>query len=224
MLIIHGDNQVESRQFLSSQIKSAKARDKEIIHLEGKNLDLEAIQIVLGTKSLLGRESLIVIENLLVKTASKSIIDYLNKTAPQNLIIWEEKELSQAKLKQIRAKAQLFKLPTIIFKFLDSVIPGNSRFSLQFLRQAINQSSAEGVFYMLARQVRYLIIANQLDKEGLTGLHPFQVQKIASQAKKFKLGELLTIHRKLLYIDWQQKTGQAPMDLAGQLDLLIASL
>ena len=126
--------------------------------------------------------------------------------------------------KQIRAKAQLFKLPTIIFKFLDSVISGNSRVSLQFLRQAINQSSAEGVFYMLARQVRYLIIANQLDKEGLTGLHPFQVQKIASQAKKFKLGELLTIHRKLLYIDWQQKTGQAPMDLAGQLDLLIASL
>ncbi|HUV43011.1 MAG TPA: hypothetical protein VMY36_03895 [Patescibacteria group bacterium] len=224
MLIIHGDNQVESRQFLSSQIESAKSRDKEIIHFEGKNVDLEAIQTVLETKSLLGRENLIVIENLLAETPSKLIIDYLNKNNPQNLIIWEEKELSQAKLKQIKAKVQVFKLPTIIFKFLDSFLPGNSRFSLQLLRQAVNQSSAEGVFYMLARQVRYLIIANQLDKEGLTGLHPFQVQKIANQTKKFKLGELLTIHRKLLYIDWQQKTGQAPMDLAGQLDLLIASL
>lgn len=223
MLIIHGDNQVESRQFLLSQIEQAKAKDKEVIRFEGKEIELEQLHQALEGLSLLGKKKLVVIENLLIKSP-KSIINYLNKNQPKNLILWEGNEISQSKIKQFKAQARLFKLPPIIFKFLDSFLPGNSRRSLTLLKQAVGQSSAENVFYMLARQVRYLIIANQLGKEGLAGLHSFQQQKIALQAKKFELSQLLTIHRKLLYIDWQQKTGQAPMDLAGQLDLLVASL
>lgn len=223
MLIIHGDNQVESRQFLLSQIEQAKRKDKEVVRFEGKEIELEQLHQALEGLSLLGKKKLVVIENLLIKSP-KSIISYLNKNQPKNLIIWEGNEISQSKLNQLRAQARLFKLPPIIFKFLDSLLPGNSRRSLSLLRQAVGQSSAENVFYMLARQVRYLIIANQLGKEGLSELHSFQQQKIALQAKKFELSQLLTLHRKLLYIDWQQKTGQAPMELAGQLDLLVASL
>ncbi|KPJ71016.1 hypothetical protein AMJ51_00355 [Microgenomates bacterium DG_75] len=224
MLIIHGDNQVESRQFLVSQIEQARAKGKEIVRLEGKDVDLERLRQALENKSLFGGEKLVVVENLLVNLPSKSISKYLSDRQPKNLIIWEGKEISQSKFKGLKFKEKFFKLPPIIFKFLDAVLPGNSRYSLKLLKQTVNQSSAENVFYMLSRQIRYLIIANQLGKKGLKGLHPFQQQKIALQAKKFNLSQLLTIHRKLLYIDWQQKTGQAPMDLAGQLDLLVASL
>ncbi|MBU3956737.1 hypothetical protein KKI19_00445 [Patescibacteria group bacterium] len=224
MLIIHGDNQVESRQFLIAQIEQAKAKDKEVVRFEGKKVEMEQLHQALEELSLLGKKKLVVIENLLIKSPPKSIINYLFKNQPKNLIIWEGKEISQSKISQLKAQAKLFKLPPIIFKFLDALLPGNSRQSLSLLKQAVGQSSAENVFYMLARQIRYLIIANQIGKEGLSGLHPFQQQKIASQAKKFQLSQLLTLHRKLLYIDWQQKTGQAPMDLAGQLDLLVASL
>lgn len=224
MFIIHGDNQVESRQFLISQIEQAKAKDKEVVRFEGKEIEIEQLHQALEELSLLGKKKLVVIENLLTKPPQKSIIDYLNKNQPKNLIIWEEKEISQSKINQLKAQARFFKLPPIIFKFLDALLPGNSRHSLSLLKQAVGQSSAENVFYMLARQIRYLIIANQLGKKGLTGLHPFQQQKIAIQAKKFQLSQLLTLHRKLLYIDWQQKTGQAPMDLSAQLDLLVASL
>ena len=224
MIIIHGDDQVESRQFLSEQLRQAKAKDREIVRFDGKSTSFEQLQQALEAKLLLGKEKLVVTENLLVNLPPKSIIDYLVKTQPKNLIIWESKEISLSRINRLRVKARLFKLPPIIFKFLDSFLPGNNRRSLKLLRQAVGQLSAESVFYMLARQVRYLIIAHQLGKKGLTRLHPFQQQKIASQAKKFKLGQLLTLHRKLLYIDWQQKTGRTPMNLAAQLDLLIASL
>ena len=224
MLIIHGDNQVESRQFLISQIEQAKTKDKEVVRFEGKKIELERLHQALEGLSLLRKKKLVVIENLLTKSPQKSIIDYLIKNQPRNLIIWEGKEISQTKINKFKAQARFFKLPPIIFKFLDALLPGNSRRSLSLLKQAVGQSSAENVFYMLARQIRYLIIANQIGKEGLSELHSFQQQKIAGQARKFELSQLLTFHRKLLYIDWQQKTGQAPMDLAGQLDLLVASL
>lgn len=224
MLIIHGDNQVESREFLTKQINQAKAEDMEIIRLEGKEVNLEQLQQALEAKWLLGKEKFVVVENLLTNSPSEKIINYLVKSQPKNFIIWEAKEIRQNQISRLRTKARLFKLPPVIFKFLDSFLPSNGRQSLNLLKQAVGQTSPENVFYMLARQVRYLIIAHQMGKEGLSDLHSFQQQKIASQAKKFQLSQLLTLHRKLLYIDWQQKTGQAPMDLAGQLDLLVASL
>lgn len=223
MLIIHGDNQVDSRKYLISQINQAKTKEKEVIRFEGKGLELASLRQALEERSLLNKKKLVILENFF-KTPPKPILDYLSESKPKNLIIWESGGITQSKINQLQAKAKLFKLPPIIFNFLDSFLPGNSRRSLGLLKQAAAQSSAESVFYMLARQVRFLIIANQLDKEGLSGLHPFQQQKIASQAKKFKLSQLLTFHRNLLYIDWQQKTGQAPMNLAAQLDLLVASL
>ncbi len=223
-MIIHGDNQIESRKFLTEQIDQAKEKGLGVVRFEGKEVKMEQLLQVLEGKSLLGEENLVVIENLFIKSPSQSIIDYLIKSQPENLIIWEGKEISQARINKFKTATRFFKLPQVIFKFLDAFLPGNSRYSLRLLKQTVTQSSAESVFYMLARQIRFLIIAQQLGKNGLTGLHPFQQQKMIAQAKRFKLSQLLTIHRKLLYIDWQQKTGQAPMDLAGQLDLLIASL
>ena len=222
MLVIHGDNLVDSRKFLYAQINQARAKGKEIIRLDGKKISLEQLQQAVEGPSLLSKEKLVVIENFL-KHASPQNLVYLAKVDTKNLILWEE-TVSQAKLKKLKAQEKFFKLPPALFHFLDSFLPNNRRASLRFLKQAVNQSSVETVFYQLARQVRYLIIANQLGKSGLSDLHPYQQTKIAAQAKKFDLAQLLTFHRKLLYIDWQQKTGQAVMDLAGQLDLLVASL
>lgn len=224
MILIHGDDQVESREFLSEQVNQAKAKDKEIIRFEGKEVSFEQLQQALEAKWLLGKEKFVVVENLLINSPSKQVITYLAKSQPKNLIIWEGREIKQSQIDKLKTKAKLFKLPLVIFKFLDSFLPGNSRQSLNLLSQAVGQASAENVFYMLGRQIRYLIIAHELGQKGLSDLHPYQQQKIASLAKKFQLGQLLTLHRKLLYIDWQQKTGQAPMNLSAQLDLLVASL
>jgi len=77
---------------------------------------------------------------------------------------------------------------------------------------------------MLGRQIRLLIIAADLGENGLIEIPEWKRKKLISQAKEFSLTKLLQLYRQLLKIDWQQKTGQTPFDLASQLDLFIASL
>lgn len=226
MLILHGDNMVASRKVLNQNIKQAKTKGNETLRFNGKKLTLNELQQALESKSLFGTERLIIVENLLSSSPSKTrtdLFNYLKKNFFVNLILWEGKEIKRlAEFK--KAKIQLFKLPPTIFQFLDSLTPGEGKTSLSFLHLCLKQGSAEMVFYMLARQLRLLIMAADLGKKGLTSLHPFQQEKIARQAKKFTLSQLLSLHQQLLKIDWQQKTGQAPMPLSSQLDLLIASL
>lgn len=226
MLILHGDDIVTSRKVLNQEISQAKDKDSEIVRLNGKKLTLNELQQALESKSLFFSERLTVIENLLSSPLGKektSIISYLKKNFFANLILFEEKEIKKISGFK-KATIQLFKLPPTIFQFLDSLTPGNGERSLTLLNICLRQSSAEMVFYMLARQVKFLIMAVDLGRKGLVGLHPFQQEKIARQAKKFTFSQLLFLHRKLLQIDWEQKTGRASMPLSSQLDLLIASL
>lgn len=226
MFILHGDNIVASRKVLNQYISQAKAKDKEIARFNGRKLSLNELQQALESKALFGTERLIVIENLLSSSPSRtrsSLISYLKKNFFENLILWEGKEVKRLTGFK-KTEIQVFKVPPTIFQFLDSLTPGEGKNSLSLLHACLKQGSAEVIFYMFARQIRFLIMAADLGKEGLVGLHPFQQEKIARQAEKFTLSQLLSLHRKLLRIDWQQKTGQASMPLSSQLDLLIASL
>lgn len=226
MLILHGDDIVASRKALNQKFQRARAEDKEVVRFNGNQLTLNELQQALESKSLFGSERLIIIENLLSSSPNKTkteLLGYLKKTPFTNLILWEGKEVK--KLNNFKkAEIQLFKLPPTIFYFLDSLAPGKGEDSLSYLHVCFKQGSAEMVFYMLAQQIKYLIMAVDLGEKGLVGLHPFRKEKILRQAKKFTLPHLLSLHRKLLKIDWQQKTGQAPFPLSSQLDLLITSL
>jgi DNA polymerase-3 subunit delta len=83
---------------------------------------------------------------------------------------------------------------------------------------------------MIVRQFRLLIQIKELAIEGLPPpaiakaikLHPFPTRKLYTQARNFKLEQLERIHRHLLEIDVQIKTGQINSVVA--LDLLIAGL
>jgi hypothetical protein len=110
----------------------------------------------------------------------------------------------------------------IIFRFLDAVYPSNKQQALLLFHQCLEHSTADSVFYLLARQIRYLIVSKSLGKRGLIGLHPFQQQKIFSLSQKYSLNQLIKFHSQLLLADWRQKTSQS--DLSFQLDLILASL
>jgi len=235
MLILHGENIVLSRKRLTEKIGEFKTRLKgstlqkgEIIRLEGKTTNLTELKQAVESGSLFGQERLVVIENIFSCRPSKEkeeILGYLKKNNPENLIIWEGKTIDGRVLTPFSGvKVEKFALTPIIFKFLDSLAPGNQKNSLFLLHQCLNQELPEMVFYMLARQVRLLIIAADLGEKGLSNLSEWQRVKFLRQAKKFNLGQLLHLYRQLLKIDWQQKTGETPLSLASQLDLLIACL
>jgi len=69
-----------------------------------------------------------------------------------------------------------------------------------------------------------LILAADLGPKGLTGLPEWRQGKLISQGKRIGLAKLLELYQQLLEIDYQQKTGQTPLNLAFQLDLFLATL
>lgn len=231
MLILHGENIVASRKTLYEKIASFKEKGvDEIIVLDGIKLTLTEVKQALESTSLLGQARLVVIENLFSSPKNKEqseIISYLEKVDKETpLILWEQKDLSRTILKKLaqRATIELFKIPPLIFKFLDSISPQNKKNTLILLHQSLKTDSPEIVFYMLCRQARFLIIARDLGRKGLSSLPSWQQAKFLRQAEKFTLEQLLNFHKKLLKIDYEQKTGRASLPLSSQLDLLIADL
>ncbi len=225
MLILHGENIVLSRKRLNEKITNFKG---EVVRLEGNQINLTKLKQVVESQSLFGQDRLIIIENVFARRPSKEkeeTLHYLKKNSPDNLIVWEGKKIDGRVLASFSgAKVEKFALTPLVFHFLDSLAPDNQKNSLTLLHQCLNQDSTEMVFYMLARQIRFLIMANDLGEKGLKNMASWQKTKLTRQAKKFTLPQLLSLHRKLLKIDWQQKTGQASLPLSSQLDLLIASL
>ena len=229
IFFLHGDNQVLSRVKLNELIENAKSEKKEIIRLDGLKANLNQVLQTLESSSLFGQEKLVIIEDLFSRPKSKereTIIKYLKKkNIIPDLIFWEKKEISGTTTRWLPKEwqYQVFKTPTIIFKFLDSIKQNNQKQMLTFLKQSIKKDSSEMVFYMLARRIRELIIAIDLGKEGLKGA-PWQIGKLVGQSKNFSLDQLKEIYAKLLNIDIDIKTGSSFMSLDWHLDLLMVDL
>lgn len=230
IILFHGENQLASRLDLSEKISFYRAKKAEIIKINGLKTNLTEVKQACESKSLFGEKRLIVVENFFNQLRSKQkneIQSYFkNLTTEVDIIFWEKKAITSAQLRQIPAntKVLFFKVEPIIFKFLDSLFPGNLKRSLNLLKQCYQKDSPEMIFYMLCRQIRLLILARDLGKKGLTPM-PFWMQnKFLSQSRRFSLDKLLGLHRHLLKIDFEQKTGRAIMSLSFHLDLLVASL
>lgn len=226
-MILHGENTVLSRQRLQEEIEAFKTKKKgEVLKFEGNNLSLADLQQALESLSLLEENRLIILENIFSGRPSKeksNIIAYLKKSNPANLIIWEAKKIDGRILSSFKTQVLRFDLPLVIFRFLDSLAPGNITQSINLFHQSLEQDPPELIFYLLARQIRLLILAADLGEKGLGQMKDWQKGKLIRQAKKFGLIKLIKIYKELLQIDWQQKTSQTPFNLVSQLDLFLAS-
>lgn len=227
MIILHGENTVLSRQKLKETIEAFKTQKKsEVLRFEGNDLLLLNLQQALQPLSLLGENRLVILEGLFSGRKSKEkekIKDWLKKNSPANLIIWEGKKIDGRSLPAFKAQIFKFDLPLVIFRFLDSLSPENSRFSLDLFHQCLEQDPPELVFFLLAKQIRLLILAADLGQKGLEKMEPWRIGKLIHQSQRFGLRKLIFLYKELLKIDWQQKTGQTPFDLVSQLDLWLAS-
>lgn len=221
--ILHGENLVESRKALVSSMEKARQEGIEVISLVGNKTTLAQARNSLQSDSLLGKNRLLVIENLLSSQKSnekQKVIDFLSKEKFDNdLIIWEEKEIKSLSLLP-KAEVKIFKIKQSLFQFLESLKPGNSRQMLDFLGQVKKQEEPEMIFYMLIRQIHYLILA----KDKLLTLPDWQRRKFEIQAEYFPQEKLKQIYQQLLEIDYAQKTSGDPYLLTSRLDLLIAGL
>jgi DNA polymerase III delta subunit len=237
MIILHGENTIQSRQRLFELIEQAKKNARQIIRLEARSLDLLALEAALGNASLFGEQKLVIIEELHSLPKSKrqaELIEYVanfgKDSTPEEMtpiILWERRDLTATMLKKFTHSPQLqqqqFKLTSSLFRWLDSLQgkPTSFKTLLTLLRQVIDQDGEMMCLSMLGRQVRLLL---QVQEGSVAGLPPFMIGKLKGQAASFTLPQLLRLHRKLLDLDIAQKTSSSRLGLAQELELLMTEL
>lgn len=223
-IVLHGDDQTKSRDALSI----LRVDRDEVIIIDGKQAVLGDIKQACESVSLFGEKRLVIIENLfsrLSKNELKEIISYLSSLETDyDIIIWEGKTLSKAVITKLGKKwqAKEFSLPKVIFTLMESIRPKNNIKMLELLQKSRGlKVGNDFIFLMLVRQIRMLILAKD---KGLGDMPFWMAGKFEKQADYFNQSELLLMYKKLLAIDIRQKTGTGGYDLAGELDLLFATL
>ncbi|CAN5320650.1 hypothetical protein BH10PAT1_BH10PAT1_3200 [soil metagenome] len=147
---------------------------------------------------------------------------WLGKNAPKynsNLLIYWEGEAGAVVIRNFPkdSKIERFDLPKIIFNFLDSFYPGNSKQVLKLLNELVVQQPIELVFHLLVRHVRDLYWIS-VSKETI-GMPSWRAEKIARQAGKFEPIKIKKIINELALIDIKSKTTQT--SLKNSLDMII---
>lgn len=205
IIILHGDDTAKSYDRLTKFIDTAKARSWEIVTNEFPN-----------TPSLFGAERLIVYRDykLLTKQDVKNF-DRFDGT----LVIYHEGVIPLTFLKSLPkdTKIESFELPKILFTFLESFYPGNSKRSIQLLHQLVKTDAVELVFFMLCRHIRdlYWITIDPTSSQ----FPSWRAGKLKTQASKFTVGQLQRLISLFSDIDISVKTSKT--DLLTSLDFLI---
>ena len=204
IIILHGDNYIESYIRLKKFIDISKSRgwDIEKISDNSKNL-----QETLVSDSLFQKQRIVILEDADIIT--KKTADWINKISPDisvNLIIYHKGILNQTFLKQfLNAKIEEYKMPKMLWTFIDSFYPGNSRLSISLLKQVSAKEPPEFTFAMLARHLKDLYwtkISNEMPYPS------WKITKLKRQASRFSAEQLKIIISKLAKIDIKSKSSQ----------------
>jgi hypothetical protein len=205
IIVLHGDDSVKSFDRLTKFIDSAKNRGWEVVTDEFPN-----------TPSLFGNDRLIIYRDYkLLRINDIKNFDKFDGT----LVIYHEGTLGQTFIKSLPkdTKIEEFKLPVILWNFLDGLIPGNSVKSVKQFHQIIERDAPEFIITLIAKLFRDLYWV-KIDPSTLS-YQGWRIQKLKSQSSKFTIDQLTYLIDKLSEIDIKVKTSKA--DLVSELDLLI---
>ncbi|MBN1438270.1 MAG: DNA polymerase III subunit delta [Anaerolineales bacterium] len=119
---------------------------------------------------------------------------------------------------------------TGIFDMVDAIGGRDGSRALRLLRKTVDQGNVGGVFAMVVRQFRLLLLSREALDSGIPAarlasalnVHPFVAQKLALQARNFNLSSLEQAFRRLRDIDESVKSGRIELDAA--METLVAEL
>lgn len=211
IIVLHGDYIKKSRDRLEDFISSAQKIDS--------NFNL-TISEQLSANSLFQKESLFILED--IKRLNQKDIDWIKKRGKDlalTLIIYHQGFIPKKVLNSFPkdAKIEEFKLPRIIFMYLDSIYPKNVKKVLVLFHELIRNEPVEFVFALMAKHLRDLYWV-KVEPRSLP--YPsWRITKLKVQSEKFKVEMIKEIIRKLAEIDIAAKTSKS--DLISSLDLLM---
>jgi DNA polymerase III delta subunit len=138
--------------------------------------------------------------------------------ASGTIVIYNEGEINKNFLKNLPegTKIEEFKLPKLIWNFLENIRPANGEKIIRDFHRIIENEPPELVFSLIAKQFHDLYRVKISPNSRNFPL--WKIGKLKSQAKYFSLEELKALIAKLAEIDIEVKTGRA--ELAPSLDVL----
>lgn len=225
MLLIHGDNTIQSRKKLVEVLNEYKSKGYDVNVLPAKSLSTSLLEEKLGGESLFGTQQLLVIEELhsLPESAKRKALVAQLSSAQTELVVWEKRLLTKIMISKLSAKqVETFKASSLLFQWLDTLgTSTDKKRIIRELHQIISTESAHFCFTMIVRQIRLLI--SVLDDGQLKGA-PFIISKLRKQARSFSLPQLQNLHSRLLEIDYKQKRSLSALNLEQELDLFVLSI
>lgn len=226
IMVYHGEDIVSSRKAFVGHLESLGIDEYEVLRINGKKLDEETLELSSGPNSLFGKKRVLAIDGLFSggKSKEKEIVFKLLFSIKSPVIIWEGKELGKTDC-MIFPKNTVFnnhRIPVKLYNFLDSIFPGRKEENIRFFNQMVEVIDINFLFLMLVRQVRLLIMAK--DDTALSKMASWQSAKLKAQSSRFEEEKLSEIYRKLLDIDYRQKTSSSPFDLKASLDLWLMEI
>lgn len=234
LIFLFGDNIVESRNKLSEIIEVNKMIGKP--YFGGNVNDFATFEELIKSENLFADKKIIIFENFFKGRAPKwkTELEFKNLENDENIFIfWEDGNLNAAGKKATslanRKNVFEFKIPNILWSFLDAVTPEEStksRVQLQNLRQVLKSLDENYLFLMLVRQFRLLLLSKEKyndypsDYKRLT----FQKYKLAKQVSFFTEEKLRKSYKNLLDIEERQKTGNAIYNLKTEIEKFLINL
>jgi len=226
--IIHGNDLEKSREMLTNIKKQSQSM--EIRDLDGRRINQTELIQAVESSSLFKSTVMVVIENLFTGLGRKTkqaeeYVKIINGVSPETeIILWESKilTLSQTKLFSQNVKFLEYKLPVIIFQFLDGLKPGKRSDCLKLYNQLLIDYAPEQLFFMISKRIRQLLILK--NNETIKGITSWQYGKLTSQAKLFTMEQLQHMLMTLRNIDWSIKSGKTPLLYDKHISLWLCSI
>ena len=226
--IIHGDDIVVSRKKLTDLTASFK--DGEVLHFQGEGTSITDVVQVFESQSLFDRKRLVVLERF-IETKDKeliaSIVNHLKKELSHDVIFWEPKEIKKELLALLPKESEVFfyKQDQLLFRFLDSIRPGNTKEMLLLAYQVRKSEADELLLHMLVRQFRLLLgTSSKASIAEVKRLAPWQRGKLERQAGLFGKERLVLLYKRLFQLERGAKTGNNALPLTGAIDLFLTTV
>jgi DNA polymerase III delta subunit len=228
IILIHGDHIEASRAELNRLKEEYK--DKEIRVLDGRTVTETNLVQSLESSSLFGGDTCIIVDRLFsgmgkqLKRIEALAKVFVASGESSTIVLWEDKEVGTTVIKNLgdKVSVKVFKLPVLIFQFLDSLRPDNAKMLLSLYTDLTASEAPELVFSMMAKRVRQLI---QLSDGGQpVGVAPWQLVRLTTQAKSFTMEKLLESYNKMHDIEVHIKTGMSPFPLKAATEQLLITL
>ncbi len=226
MIIIHGENTIQSRQKLVDVINQAKDKNILIERLSAKSLTLPGFESKLQKTDLFGHSRLLIVEGLhsLPRSKKKNSMIQLLANSDMSICLWEKRKLTPTMVKKFKnATVHHYKIANSLFNWLDSFSPNSATIAkqLKLFKLANTDNDQYLCFIMLARQIRMLI---QAKSGGKIGGPYFVVQKIKRQAANFSQQQLLKTHQALFQIDQQIKSSTNYLSIQHSIEQVLLNL